>query len=65
MVDLWEFFLEKTYLTMRKRYWWHGMCGNVQKFCRSCVECVSRRCPCETTWPPLMPIPVGSPFHQV
>ena len=34
---------KKLYYTLRKKYWWKGMCGEVERFCRLCLECVSRR----------------------
>ena len=41
------------------------MCGDVEKHCRSCLGCVTRRGSGRATKPPLSPIPVGGPFHRV
>ena len=41
------------------------MCGNTQKFCKSCLECVTRKGSGRATQPPLVPIPVGGPFHRM
>ena len=37
----------------------------MRKFCRSCLNCVTRRGPGHSHRPPLMPIPVKGPFHRV
>ena len=58
-----HFAWKKTYFTMRKRYWWRGMCGDIEKYCRSCVECVTQKGSEKAARPPLMPIPVGGPFQ--
>ena len=60
-----HFAWKKTYTTMRKRYWWRGMCGDVEKFCRACLECVTRRGIGRSVRPPLATIPVGGPFHRM
>ena len=41
------------------------MCGDVERFCRSCLECVTRRGPGRSMRPPLTTIPVGGPFHRI
>lgn len=38
---------------------------DVRKFCRGCLNCVTRRGPSRLHRPPLMPIPVKGPFHRV
>ena len=49
----------KMYATMRKRYWWKGMCGEVERYCMSCMECVSRKGSGRGVRPPLKPILTG------
>ena len=39
---------KRIYETLRKYYWWKGMRGDVRKYCRSCIECVTRRGPGRT-----------------
>ena len=51
--------------TVRKHYWSKGMRGDIRKYCRSCIECVTRRGPGKAIRPPLQSIPVGGPFHWV
>ena len=41
------------------------MRNDVHKFCRSCLVCSTRKGTRGTCKPPLQPIPVGGPFHQV
>ena len=41
------------------------MCGDVERFCKSCMECVSRKGAGRRVKPPLMTIPVGAPSHRV
>ena len=60
-----HFAWRKTYCTLRKKYWWKGMCGDVERFCKSCLECVTRKGPGRAVRPPLVPIPTGGPFHRV
>ena len=50
---------------MKKRYYWKGMCADVEEHCHSCLECVSRRGSGRSRNPPLSPIPVGGPFHRL
>lgn len=60
-----HFAWKKMYSTLRKRYWWKGMCGDVEKFCRSCLECVTRKGIGRAVRPPLTTIPIGGPFHRM
>lgn len=50
------------HFALRKKYWWKGMCGEVEKFCR---ECTTRKGSGRAVRPPLSPIPVGGPFHRM
>ena len=60
-----HFAWRKTYCTLRKKYWWKGKCGDVEHFCKSCLECVTRKGPGRAVHPTLVPIPTGGPFHRV
>ena len=55
----------KVYDRLRRRFWWQGMRADVRRFCRGCLNCVSRRGPGRAVRPPLQPIPVLKPFHRV
>ena len=35
---LWPLHMEET---LGKKYWWKSMCGDVERFCKSCLECVT------------------------
>ena len=48
-----------------RSYWWYGLRRVVRKFCRSCLNCVTRRGPDHSYRPPLMPIPLRGPFHRI
>ena len=56
---------KKVYHKIRVSYWWPGLRKDVRQFCRSCLNCVSRRGPGHRQRPPLNPIPVKGPFHRV
>ena len=56
---------QKVYNKIRRLYWWPGLRRDVRQFCRSCLNCVSRRSPGHQHRPPLNPIPVKGPFHCV
>ena len=60
-----HFAKRKIYKTLRKKYWWNGMHADVQKYCRACLECATRKGPGRGTRPPLNPIPIGGPFHRI
>lgn len=40
------------------------MCGEVERFCRSCLGCITRRGTGRAVRPPLVIIPMGGPFHN-
>ena len=56
---------KKVYDRLRRHYWWKGMRADVHKFCRKCLVCASRKGPGHAVRPPLVPIPVGGPFHRL
>ncbi len=60
-----HFAWKKLYNSIKKKFLWKGMCGDVEKYCRSCLECVTRSGSRRTVNPPLSPIPVGGPFHRM
>lgn len=60
-----HFAWRKIYCMTRKKYWWKGMCSDVERFCKSCMECVTRKGSGRATRPPLVSIPVGGPFHRM
>ena len=55
----------KVYDKIRRNYWWYGLRRDIRKFCRACLNCVSRRGPGHASRPPLVPIPVKGAFHRV
>ena len=46
-------------------YWWRGMFRDAQVHCRNCLTCATYGGASKRPKPPLMPIPVGGPFHCV
>ena len=60
-----HFSAKKVYDRLRRHYWWKGMRADVYHFCRKCLVCASRKGPGKPIHPPLVPIPVGGPFHRV
>ena len=42
------------------RYWWYGIRAGVRRFCRSCLNCATRKGPGHPVHPPMQPIPVMS-----
>ena len=56
---------KKVYGKICRSYWWQGLRADVRRFCQSCLICVSRRGPGYRQHPPMKPIPVKGPFHQV
>ena len=56
---------KKIYDKIHRRYWWYGLRANVRRFCRGCLNCAARKGPGRSVRPPMQPIPVKGPFHQV
>ena len=54
-----HFSAKKVYDRLRRHYWWKGMRADVYHFCRKCLVCA------RAVRLPLVPIPVGAPFHRV
>lgn len=55
----------KVYDRLRRYVWWRGMRSDIDRYCKSCLVCVSRKGGCRPSKPPLHSIPVGGPFHRV
>ena len=56
---------KKVYDKILRRYWWYGIRADVRRFCRSCLNCATRKGPGRPVRPPMQPIPVKGPFHRV
>ena len=56
---------EKTYLKIRTRYFWTGMYSEIEQWCKSCVDCATKKTPRNLPKAPLQPIPVEGPFDRV
>ena len=50
---------------LRCQVWWRGMKNDVNAFYKACLVCATRNGGCKTFRPPLVPIPIGGPFHRV
>lgn len=55
----------KTYLKIRERYFCTGMYTEIEKWCASCVDCVTKKTPRNLAKAPLQPIPVEGYFDRV
>ncbi len=60
-----HFAARSTYATLARRYWWDGMYRDVVAFCRSCLTCATYQGTGRRNRAPMMPTPVGGPFHRV
>ena len=56
---------EKTYLRILRRFFWPGMYPDIGRWCSSCVNCATKKTPCNIQKAPLQPIPVEGPFDRV
>ena len=56
---------EKTYHTIQQHYFWTGMYSEIRKWCASCVDCTTKKTPCNLPKAPLQPIPVEGPCDRV
>ena len=43
---------KKVYDKLRRNYWWYGLRRDVRRFCRSCLNCVTRQGPGHSHRPP-------------
>ena len=55
----------KTYDVIRKRFYWPNMFSDVQHYCKSYVDCATKKSPRSGYKANLIPIPVEGPFHRV
>ena len=56
---------KKVYDKILCHYWWYGLRADVRRFCRSCLNCATRKGPGRPVHPPMQSIPVKGPFHRV
>ena len=56
---------EKTYHKIQQRYFWTGMYSELGKWCASCVDCATKKSPCNLPKAPFQSIPVEGPFDRV
>ena len=56
--------IQKTYLTLRVKYFWKGQFADVVDYVRSCVECLSKKTPKDFR-APLLPLEVVGSFDRV
>ncbi len=56
---------EKTYLKIGSRFFWPGMYSDIERWCKSCVTCATKKTPRNLPKAPLQPIPVEGPFDRV
>ena len=56
---------KKTYYKFQQRYFWTGMYSELEKWCASCVDSVTKKMHRKLTNAPLQPIPVEGPFDRV
>ena len=54
----------KVFSELRRHYWWYGMRGDVSRWTRGCLVCVTRQAG-SAVRAPLTPIPVAGPFDRV
>ena len=55
----------KTYEKVRQRYYWDGMCKDIEHWCRTCIDCAMRKHPHNHHKAPLLPLPVQDPFDHL
>ena len=56
---------QKTYAKIRNRYYWRNMFRDIDKWCKSCVDCAMKKSPRNTHKAPLLPIPVENAFDRL
>ena len=49
---------------LSRHYWWPQMRADIQRWCKACLTCASRRIG-RAERPPMTPIPVSGPFDRV
>ena len=56
---------KKTYNKLHERFHWKNMYSNCDFWCKSCVDCATKRTPKQLSKAPLLPIPANYPFEKV
>ncbi len=56
---------KKTQSRLSKRFYWHGSISDVERWCRSCDICASRKRPHKTPRAPMQTYTVGAPMERV
>ena len=56
---------KKTYHKLRERFHWQNMYSDCDFWCKSCVDCATKKTPKQLPEAPLLPIPANYPFEKV
>ena len=56
---------KKTYNKLRERFHWENMNSDCDFWCKSCVDCATKKTPKQLSKAPLLPIPANYPFEKV
>ena len=56
---------QKTYAKIRTRYHWRNMFRDIDRWCKSCVDCAMKKSPRNRHRAPLLPIPVKNAFDGI
>ena len=56
---------QKTYGKIRTRYYWRNMFRDIDRWCKSCVDCAMKKAPRNRHKAPLLPIPVENAFDRL
>ena len=56
---------KKTYRKLRERFFWPTMYADCDFWCKSCVDCSTRKTSKSLAKAPLLPIPSSYPFETV
>ena len=60
-----HFGVHKTYEKIRERYWWKGMFKDCEHWCKSCIDCQTKKTPRNRHKAPLLSMPVESAFDAL
>ena len=56
---------KKTYNKLRERFHWKHMYSDCDFWCKSCIDCATKKTPKQLSKAPLLPIPANYPFEKV
>ena len=56
---------QKTYGNIRTHYYWRNMFWDIDRWCKSCVDCAMKKLPRNRHKAPLLPIPVENAFDHL